>query len=260
MDLPQMPDQQEAQRSWKQMILKLQGFLEKSFDRRADIRKIEAALQASNRKNALVQKIFDYAALTPSVLNWKEMYDVCFLALPSTYEEMQPILEDLLQKLELRVQEGAYIAPADAPRVMVTGCPIGGDATKIFKVIEAAGGVVVAPDSCTGLKPFMNLFAENTDDPVGALAARYLKLPCACMTPNDGRLSHLSVLIERFKPDVVIDFVLQACHGYSVESYKVGKHVQENHGLPFLKVETDYSDGDTEQLKTRIEALFECIR
>lgn len=260
MDLPQMPDQQEAQRNWKQMIVKLQGFLEKNFDRRADRQQIEAALQASNRKNALVQKIFDYAALTPSVLHWKEMYEVCFLALPTTHAEMQPILEALLPKLERRVQEGVHFGPPGAPRVLVTGCPIGGDATKIFNVIEAAGGVVVAPDSCTGIKPFMNLFAENTDDPVGALAERYLKLPCACMTTNDGRLAHLSGLIERFKPDVVIDFVLQACHGYSVESYKVGKHVQETHGLPFMKVETDYSDGDTEQLKTRIEALFERIR
>jgi len=29
------------------------------------------------------------------------------------------------------------------------------------------------------------------------------------------------------------------------------------HGLPFLKMETDYSDGDTGQLLTRVEALLE---
>ncbi|MBA3035500.1 MAG: 2-hydroxyacyl-CoA dehydratase, partial [Desulfobacterium sp.] len=78
-------------------------------------------------------------------------------------------------------------------------------------------------------------------------------------TPNTKRLEDLSVLIEKFKPDVVIDFVLQACHSYNVESYKVGNHVTNNHLLPFLKIETDYSDGDIGQLKTRIEALFESI-
>jgi len=36
-------------------------------------------------------------------------------------------------------------------------------------------------------------------------------------------------------------------------------HIQERHGLPCLKIETDYSDGDIEQIRTRVEALFESI-
>jgi benzoyl-CoA reductase/2-hydroxyglutaryl-CoA dehydratase subunit BcrC/BadD/HgdB len=52
---------------------------------------------------------------------------------------------------------------------------------------------------------------------------------------------------------------LQACHSYSVESYKIGRHVEAVHGLPFLKVETDYADSDTGQLRTRIDALLESI-
>ena len=172
---------------------------------------------------------------------------------------MVGLLEDCLAKLEKRVKTGVSVARPDAPRVLVTGCPIGGDATKIFTVIEEAGGVVVVPDSCTGTKVFHIDFAENTGDPVGALADRYLKIACACMTPNTGRLNALSEMIETYQPDVVIDFVLQACHAYNVESYRVGGHVTENHGLAFLKVETDYSDGDIGQLKTRIEALFETL-
>jgi benzoyl-CoA reductase/2-hydroxyglutaryl-CoA dehydratase subunit BcrC/BadD/HgdB len=54
----------------------------------------------------------------------------------------------LIEKLENRVKEGFYFGNHDSPRVLVTGCPIGGDATKIFNIIEASGGVVVVPDSC----------------------------------------------------------------------------------------------------------------
>mgnify|MGYP001455828428 CR=1 FL=1 len=259
MDLPQVPDDREARRNWKRMILKLQGFLERTFDREADEKRIEAALKSSNRKNALMRKLFDYAALIPPVLHWKEMYDVGFLALPATGEEMAPILEVLLEKLEQRVREGTHFGKPGAPRVLVSGCPVGGDATKIFKVIEEAGGVVVAPDACTGMKAFAGVFEEDSGDPIAAIADRYLDIPCACMTPNNRRLTDLTAMIDRFKPDAVVDFVLQACHGYSVESYKIGRHVQETHGLPFLKVETDYADGDTGQLRTRIEALFESI-
>lgn len=259
MDLPQLPDENEARENWKTMIVKLQRFLESTFGCQSSNEKIEATLQAANQKNQLMQKIFDFAARKPPVISWQEIYDIGFLALPSTGEEMIPLLKQLIEKLEKRVQNGFHYGKPDSPRVLVTGCPVGGDATKIFRVIEASGGVVVAPDSCTGMKPFMEPFEENTGDPVGAIAKRYLNIPCACMTPNQKRLEDMSAMIHRFKPDAVIDLVLQACHSYNVESHKVGRHVMKEHGLACLKVETEYTDADTEQLRTRIQALFESI-
>jgi benzoyl-CoA reductase/2-hydroxyglutaryl-CoA dehydratase subunit BcrC/BadD/HgdB len=76
------------------------------------------------------------------------------------------------------------------------------------------------------------------------------------MTPNDRRLTELDRLIERFRPEAVIDVVLHACHGYNVESHKVMKHARRK-GLPFLKIETDYSSTDVGPLRTRVEALLE---
>ncbi|NNK01014.1 MAG: 2-hydroxyacyl-CoA dehydratase, partial [Desulfatitalea sp.] len=195
MDLPQVPDEAEALRNWRQMILRLRAFLEQQFGCRADEDKIEAGLQLANRKNALMQQIFDYAARKPSALHWTEIYDVGFLAQVATGQEMVPILEKLLQRLEKRVGDGLHFGTPNAQRVLVTGCPVGGDATKIFKVIENAGGIVVAPDACTGIKAFAGRFQENSGDPIGAMAERYLKIPCACMTPNQPRLEDLSALI-----------------------------------------------------------------
>ena len=79
------------------------------------------------------------------------------------------------------------------------------------------------------------------------------------MSPNTRRLTELDKLIARFKPDAVIDVVLNACHAYNVESHKVGKHVTEKHGLRYLKIETDYSQGDVEQIRTRVESLFQSL-
>ena len=79
------------------------------------------------------------------------------------------------------------------------------------------------------------------------------------MTPNLRRLRELDGLVERFKPDVVVDVVLHACHSYNVESYKIMNHVKDRYGLPFLKIETDYSDGDVEQIRARVEALFDSL-
>jgi benzoyl-CoA reductase/2-hydroxyglutaryl-CoA dehydratase subunit BcrC/BadD/HgdB len=101
---------------------------------------------------------------------------------------------------------------------------------------------VVAPDACTGAKAFAGEIEENTPDPVKAMARRCLQIPCACMEPNERRLSSLSDMIDKFKPDAVVDFVLTACLSYNVESYKISRHVTDRHDLPYLKLESDYSD------------------
>ncbi|HEY9594935.1 MAG TPA: 2-hydroxyacyl-CoA dehydratase family protein, partial [Spirochaetia bacterium] len=98
---------------------------------------------------------------------------------------------------------------------------------------------------------------EGTSDPVRALARHYLRVPCSCMTPNGQRIADIDGMIGRFRPDAVVDVVLQACHSYNIESTRVSARVQKTHGLPFLKIVTDYSQNDVGQLRTRVEALLE---
>jgi len=259
MDLPQLPDEKEAVDQWTVMIKKVKGFLEATFNRKIDDRAVEKEIQATNEKNRLMNKIFDFAAQRPTPVSWLEFYDLTYLGQAATTEDMLPVLNASIAKLEKRVAEGVYHGKKDSPRVLVTGCPVGGDATKVFRIIEEAGGVIVVLDSCTGMKPYAGLIAEDTADPYAALARRYLDLPCSCMTPNQRRLTELDRMIERFKPDVVVDVVLHACHSYNIESHKIKEHVMNTHHLPFLKIETDYSQGDVGQIRTRVEALLEML-
>ncbi len=258
MDLPHMPDEIEAEQNWIGAIRKLRVFLETRLQRRATDADIEEEIRSTNRRNRKLRSLFDYLALGPPVMSWEELYDFTFLAQPSTGADMDPVLDTALAALKRRVETGvAYGAPG-APRILITGCPVSGDATKVFRVTEEAGGVVVAIDSCSGMKSYMDDIEEGTPDPVAALARRYLKIACACMTPNHRRLTELDRHIERVKPDAVIDVTLHACHGYNVESHKVEKHVREK-GVPFLQIETDFSTNDSGQMRTRIEALLETI-
>ena len=259
MDLPQLPDQKEALDHWTVMIKKLKGFLETTFNREIDDKEVEKEIKETNIKNKLMNKIFDFAALTPTPVSWLELYDLTYLGQASTTKDMIVLLNDCVAKLEKRVAEGVYHGEKDSPRVLVTGCPVGGDATKVFKIIEEAGGVVVVLDSCTGMKPYASLIEENAADPYRALSRRYLELPCSCMTPNSRRLAELDRMIGTFKPDVVVDIVLHACHSYNIESHKIKEHVTGKYGMPFLKIETDYSQGDVEQIRTRVEAILETV-
>jgi len=259
MDLPQLPDEKEALANWAVMITKLQGFLEKTFATSATPEGIEAEIKATNIKNRLMNRVFAYAAKKPSLLKWSEAYELAFLAQVATTDDLQATFQEVFQTIEEREAKGVHYGTASSPRVLVTGCPVGGDSTKVYKIIEEAGGVVVAMDSCTGMKPFMTEIEENTGDPIAAVAARYLRLPCSCMTPNTRRLDELDKTIARFQPDAVIEVVLHACHSYNIEAYKIMNHAKNKHNLPYLKIETDYSDGDVEQVRTRVEALFDSL-
>jgi benzoyl-CoA reductase/2-hydroxyglutaryl-CoA dehydratase subunit BcrC/BadD/HgdB len=79
------------------------------------------------------------------------------------------------------------------------------------------------------------------------------------MTPNKGRLELLDRMIDEFNVDGVIDLTWEACHTYNVESYLVSKHLREKYDMPMLHVETDYSDSDAAQLRTRIEAFLDIL-
>ena len=79
------------------------------------------------------------------------------------------------------------------------------------------------------------------------------------MTPNTKRLLSIDTLIAGYRPDVVIDVVLQACHSYNIESYSIERHIKNKHSVPFLKIETDYSSGDIERIRMRVEALLERV-
>ena len=79
------------------------------------------------------------------------------------------------------------------------------------------------------------------------------------MTPNPNRLDLLDRLIDEFKVDGVVEMTLQACHTYNVESLSIRKFVNEKKGIPYINVETDYSQADIGQLNTRIAAFIEML-
>lgn len=144
------------------------------------------------------------------------------------------------------------------PRILVTGSPSGGAALKVVRAIEDSGAVVVAFENCSGLKAMLQTDEENPDV-YDALARRYMSIGCSCMSPNPDRLAMLDRLIDDFKVDGVVDIVLQACHTYNVETAIVGKLVKEKKGIPYAVVETDYSQADVGQIKTRMAAFIEML-
>jgi benzoyl-CoA reductase/2-hydroxyglutaryl-CoA dehydratase subunit BcrC/BadD/HgdB len=169
-------------------------------------------------------------------------------------------LRVLNYELETR-KEGSDCAEK-TPRLLIAGSPVIFPNFKLPNLIEEMGGVVVIDESCVGERMLY--------DPVGhperdlrsqmiALAARYL-MPCICpsFAPNEDRLVSLKRMIKTHKVDGVIYHVLKGCVVYDFEVTRVERALKDC-DVPLVRIETDYSPEDVEQLRTRIEAFIEVL-
>ena len=144
---------------------------------------------------------------------------------------------------------------------MISGSPMAIPNWKLHSIAQAAGASVVVEESCVGTRYFTDLVeskGESLNDLLWAIVEKYSKIPCACFTPNNKRLDSVTKLAKQFDVRGVIYYTLQNCHDYNVEGVKVERALKAE-GLPMLKIETDYAMGDSEQIKTRVEAFLEII-
>jgi benzoyl-CoA reductase/2-hydroxyglutaryl-CoA dehydratase subunit BcrC/BadD/HgdB len=98
--------------------------------------------------------------------------------------------------------------------------------------------------------------AESLDEMIDAIVDRYMKIDCACFTPNTERLDNIVKMAKELNVNGVIHYALSFCQPYAIEAYKVEKALSQA-GIRMLAIETDYSMEDVEQLKTRVEAFVE---
>ena len=99
---------------------------------------------------------------------------------------------------------------------------------------------------------------EDADDILRAIADRYFQIHCSVMTPNTGRMENTLAQARHYQVDGVVDAILTACHTFNVESALMQRTI-EGAGIPYLKIETDYSTGDLGQLETRLAAFIEML-
>ena len=73
--------------------------------------------------------------------------------------------------------------------------------------------------------------ASTLDEMLDDIAAKYLAINCACFTPNQGRLDDIARMAKDLGADGVIDYTLQFCGLYEIESTAVEQTVRDA-GLP----------------------------
>lgn len=166
-------------------------------------------------------------------------------------------------KFRTTVRNGVGVVDVDAPRIMVSGCPMAIPNWKLYNIVENSGAVIVVEESCVGTRFLSMRRVDSSPNDVDGLLISLLdaclRIHCACFTPNSGRIGDILQMAKYFKVDGVIHYSLQTCHDYNIEARKIERTLKQVN-IPMLAVETDYSDEDTGQLTTRVEAFLEILK
>lgn len=257
--LPQSQERPYAKDIWYEEVKLLKEKMEEKFGVEVTDEKLREAVKKRNRLRRAMCDMYQLQESCPPAIKGTEM----MMALQQgtfTFDVEQQIenVEKKVKDAKEAYERGEYPVPKSAKRILLTGCPSGGVIQKVGMVIENNGGVIVCLDDCSGERTNKLLVDEDADDILRAISDRYLAINCSVMTTNQGRLDNTKNMIEKYKADGVIEVVLQACHTFNVEAELV-KNMVEGMGIPYMKLETDYSTTDSGQIETRIAAFIEML-
>jgi len=258
LDVPQKKTERTAAH-WRAEVGEFRDALEELSGRTLEAGALTDAARLMNRKRGALAELHAFRKLNRPPISGTDVLVVTQGALVDDPERFAEHLEALNAELAERAAQGISPAPDGARRIMVGGSPAVMGNWKLHHLIETSGGVVVVDESCTGTRYFEHLVPEIEGDveaQLAAIADRYLKIDCACFSPNTERMENVVRLAQEYRAEGAIQYVLQYCHGYNLEAINVAAALDEI-SVPNMTIETDYSEEDTGQLRTRIEAFLE---
>lgn len=243
---------------WKDEVIKLKTSLEEMFDVKISEDDIRKAIKIKNNERKALKKFYELGKKEPVAMLGQDIFSVMNgTTFSFNKEEIPEQMDELIEKINLEYE--AKKKYKSKPRILITGCPIGGAAEKVIKAIEDNGAYVVAFENCSVAKAVDELVDEENPDIYDALSRKYLSIGCSCMTPNPNRIKLLNKMIDEYKVNAVVDVILTACHTYNVETLSIKRFVNNEKNKPYMSVETDFSTNDIGQLNTRMAAFIEML-
>lgn len=261
MDIPQMKRATDYQH-WKDEIIVYMNKLEELTGNKITVESLKEAIHTVNEKRRALQRLNEFRKLDNIPISGKDVLLVTQIAFYDDPKRLTQMVNKLCDELEERKKNNVSVFKKGTKRILLTGTPLSIPNWKIHHIIETSGGAVVCEELCTGIRYSETLVSEEgktIDEMLDNLVDRYLgNINCACFTPNHARIDDIIRLCKEYHIDGVIDLNLKFCNIYDTEGYLVERELQKAN-IPVLGIETDYTDADSQQLKTRISAFMEML-
>ena len=260
MDLPQVKSNQ-GRELLKTEYYRFKEEMEELTGNIINVEKLKLGIEIANNKRKALHRLAKLRAANPTPISGLDallINQIFFYDNPSRFTDS---VNKICDELEKRIENGEGVVSKDTPRILISGCPMAVPNWKLPWLIETSGAIIVGEESCIGERGTQYLIddsGDTVDNLMEAIIDRYFEIDCAIFTPNQSRVEHIIDMVEKYNADGVIHYGLQFCQPYLMEAISVEK-ILEAKGIPTLRIETDYTNEDIGQLKTRIEAFIELL-
>ena len=250
--LPAKLNTQSARTYMKDVLIKFKKDLEAAEGREITNADLEGSIKKFNLIRKNLSKIYALQSQRPGIIKGADLYAIVKGSMVMDRDEVADLLPAIVANLEK-----IDVPQKSVKRIVVSGSIC--DSPDIYTAMEAAGGVIVGDDLCTGQRWFEGEILDD-ENPINAIATRLLDriiCPAKHSTPT-ARGENIVSLAKKYRADGVIFMLLKFCDPHAFD-YPYLKEFLDKEGIKNMLIEMDDQQQNSGQLATRFETFIHMI-
>ena len=220
---------------------------------------LRAAVREHNEMCAIISEIGEMRKAEKPIITGYEFHIMNLVSYTCPTRLILPYLRETLVELKTRKPDSK--SPFRA-RVAIVGSEI--DDPSLTKLIEDVGALVVSDRYCFGSTPGREVIELNDEeDALKQICRHYMEVgECARYISDEKvrqRRDTADRLAREFHADGIIYEQMKYCDYWGFERALASHVVHEEYGWPVLSIDRVYSNGNSGQLRTRVQAFVESL-
>ena len=220
---------------------------------------IRKAVQEHNEMCRVISEIREMRKADNPVITGYEFHLINLVSYVCPTRLILPYLQETLDELKKRKPDAK---PAFRARVAVVGSEI--DDPNLTKLIEDVGALVVSDRYCFGSTPGREVIELRDDEPaLPQICRHYMEVSeCARYISDEKVMQRRETadrLAKEFNAEGIIYEQMKYCDYWGFERALVSHIMHDEYGWPVLSIDRLYNNGNSGQLRTRVQAFVESL-
>ena len=243
----------------KQMRIRVLDRLTEVFGVDTSDEAIRKAVAEHNEVCRIISEIREMRKQENPVITGYEFHVLNLVTYVCPKSEILPYLQETLEELKKRKPDKKNPFRA---RVAIVGSEI--DDPNLTKLIEGCGALVVSDRFCFGSTPGREVIElKDDEDALTQICRHYMEVSeCARYISDEKVLQRRETsdrLAKEFGAEGIIYEQMKYCDYWGFERALVSHIMHDEYGWPVLSINRLYNNGNSGQLRTRVQAFVESL-
>ena len=243
----------------KQMRIHVLDELTRRFGTDTSDEAIRKAVEQHNEMCRIITEIGEMRKAANPVVTGYEFHLINLVSYVCPTGLILPYLRETLEELKTREPDAKSAFRA---RVAIVGSEI--DDPNLTKLIEGCGALVVSDRYCFGSKPGREeIILNDEEDVLWQICRHYMEVSeCARYISDEKvhqRRETSDKLAKEFGAEGIIYEQMKYCDYWGFERALVSHIMHDEYGWPVLSIDRLYNNGNSGQLRTRVQAFVESL-